>query len=29
MYLDREISGIGLVFRLQSGGAEQEAEYGN
>jgi hypothetical protein len=29
MYLDREVSGVGLVFCLQCGGAEQEAEYGN
>jgi hypothetical protein len=29
MYLDVEVGGIGLVFCLQSGGAEQQAEYSN
>jgi hypothetical protein len=29
MYLDVEVSRVGLFFCLQSGGAEQQAEYGN
>jgi hypothetical protein len=29
MNLDVEVGGVGLVFCLQCGGAEQQAEYGN